>query len=269
MNIFNKTYHELMEATRRDFLKQAASAAIAIPAANTMQPAAAVPVAINMHAYDIGDSTDIYTLQSTIAQYFNDSNLSREQIIQRANELRSKFANGKFSNKTLKQLIATSETAMEAFIDQYSKALQREIAQLNSSIPMKTIQSAINIHEEDDESMYHLFYELQGQFMRNENTDLFNYLMPNEVRQDENQIMSAAQAVGKNIFKSREHVMQMFNNMPQIKRDARQIIKQIEEQHPQYNGEPQYSPMDYKGGWQHDADYQSLSMGESFSAAKK
>jgi hypothetical protein len=161
---------------------------------------------------------------------------------------------------------------MEHFTSIYAAKMRHEIKQINNDIPIKIVADAINQYETSNskDDMYEIFYKLQDQFMRNENNDLFNYLMPNEVWLDEKRIMTFDQAVDANIFKSTEFVNKMFNNMPQIKRDAQKVLKQIQQQHPQYAdaNDIEYSPMDYKGSWQHDADYQSLSMGESTIAEK-
>jgi hypothetical protein len=42
----------------------------------------------------------------------------------------------------------------------------------------------------------------------------------------------------------------------------------IKMMHRQKNNNIEYSPADYKNGWQNDPDYQSLSMGESIVAEK-
>ena len=277
MHHFNQLYCTIIESTRRDFLKQvagtvAAAAAPAAPAIAAAAPAVAAPTKFSMFAYDVGDAMDKHVLSSAIERYFSNKKLSKQQMNHRVQHMQQNIQSGKLNATTIKQLIALSDTSMEHFTSIYAAKMRHEIKQINNDIPIKIVADAINQYETSNskDDMYEIFYKLQDQFMRNENNDLFNYLMPNEVWLDEKRIMTFDQAVDANIFKSTEFVNKMFNNMPQIKRDAQKVLKQIQQQHPQYAdaNDIEYSPMDYKGSWQHDADYQSLSMGESTIAEK-
>lgn len=272
MHQFNQTYAAIIESTRRDFLKQATGAigAVAanthavseIPAAPIAKKAIARMLPFRHHiAYDITDSTDSYTLSDTIKRYFGGKELSRDQLKSRVQQMQIKLDSKKFNAKTLKQLIATSESTMERFIDDYYNHLNAAIANINYNIPEKVRKQTIANANHDH--VYKMYYNMVEEFMRNENDDLFNYLYPHQILRDKDIIMPAHET--NDIFKSGATVEKMFRTMPDLKYHAQQLTRKIEKQQPDYSKESIYKdhPMDYKGGWQHDADYQSLSMGES------
>jgi hypothetical protein len=205
MHHFNQLYCTIIESTRRDFLKQVAGtgAAAAAPAAPAA-PAVAAPTKFSLFAYDVGDAMNKHVLSSAIERYFSNKKLSKQQMNHRVQHMQQNIQSGKLNATTIKQLIALSDTSMEHFTSIYAAKMRHEIKQINNDIPIKIVADAINQYETSNskDDMYEIFYKLQDQFMRNENNDLFNYLMPNEVWLDEKRIMTFDQAVDANIFKS-------------------------------------------------------------------
>lgn len=127
----------------------------------------------------------------------------------------------------------------------------------------------------DYETFYEGFFEedleMLGDFFANGDMRFFNNMWPLDILMNNNVILSKKKAIEHGIFstvaqikaKASETAQQIIEHV-----NKRQAAKQQQSSQTKHQDSIEYAPADYKGAWQHDADYQSLSMGESFKANK-
>jgi len=266
MHTFDRLYNFYIESTRRDFLKQiAGTAATALnpSAAGIANAASSGSTAFNF-GYELSNAITVPSLTEFFktawmnrGRKFTDSEL--KQHVEKSAKI---LASGKpLDTKTILMLIASDGNIMD----------------MSASLKAYEAQNYARSMDLSDQVDYHTFYddffeehlEMLGDFLATGDMSFFNNMWPLDIMMNNKIILSKNQAITQQIFPS----------VPQIKEKVRETAQQVIEHVKRRQASKQkqqsslqtkdqddieYAPADYKGAWQHDPDYQSLSMGESF-----
>ena len=260
-----------MESTRRDFLKRMAGTAATAAfnpgvteIANAASSSHYSPATFNF-GYELSDAitvpslTQLFeTLWSSRGRKYTSSEL--KQHVEKSAKL---LASGRpLDAKTILMLVASDANAMSMS------------ASLKAHEARKYAKSIDSSDQVDYETFYDVFFEEQlemlGDFFANGDMSFFNNMWPLDIMMNNKVILSKKKAIEHGIFstvaqikaKASETTQQVIEHIN--KRQAAKQQQSLSQSKHQDNIE--YAPADYKGSWQHDADYQSLSMGESFNA---
>lgn len=281
MITFEKFYnaHIVNESTRRSFLKKAMGAIAGTFAGpgNVASPVAAAAKlgrpGFPLYTYDVTDATSLPNIKLMLAMLHDQNPLSSKQMDLKANKIYEQFKSGRFNTSTLKKLIAVSEETRNLFITHYTGA---GLDVLKSKMPDITNKQ---LYSEDvflELRLYadRMFSNLETKLFTDNDEEIFNYLPPFEIYFKDNLLMNRDEAQLKHIFKSLEEVEKNLLNNAELRQAVERIAKKAQKKAAQDDkankkaDSIEYSPADYKGGWEHDPDYQSLSMGESIVAEK-
>lgn len=279
MITFDKFYraHLVNEATRRDFLKQitgAVAAAVGAPV-NAASPHAPHFV------YDLTPTVSVKSLAYFLRKYkqvgFDDSK-------SKAAKLHPKFNTANLNSSTIKQLIAHGNQWIDNLTDARKQAVEMMAPELQS-INDKGINGAIYFMTTNARYQGYALSTARDNFLKNNDDNVFNYIVPGDIKLNGKIIMTREQALQRGIFKPIKNIISTvgkdisadiklaidYYNSPQHKNQTVENLskkEQKKETQDSKNDKIEYSPADYKGGWQSDTDYQSLSMGESIVAEK-
>jgi hypothetical protein len=257
MKLFNELYCFYIESTRRDFLKQiagTAAAAIHNPGASKIIDAASSahysPAAFNF-GYEISNATTIPSLTELFKSLWDarKRKYTSDELKQHVEKSAKTLTSGKpLDAKTALMLAASDPDVMAMSVDLKARQAARYAKNINASTHL------------DYEQFYDEFFEEHLDMLM----DFFANMWPLDIMFNNKVILSKQQAISRGIFSP---VSQIKSNVEQY---AQQAVKRPTQQPstPQIKNRDdiEYAPADYKGAWQHDADYQSLSMGESFNA---
>ena len=264
MHLFNQLYCIIIESTRRNFLKQGIGtiAAAAMPSNNIADPISNIATPFDKVSYDLTNAG----IQNMIADAWDESSkeYTMHQLQKKASELMQRIKTGNISSKTYRRLLSYSSN-LDANV---SSVMQKIASSIKDADVQKQALDDIADFADDD------LADLVDSFKSDESEFLFDILPPGNITMNGNMVMSHQQAISQKIFKHPHEVLQALHD------EVDQIASSAEYQVAAYNNAKKtkhhiqaqdainYTPMDYKGGWQHDADYESLSMGESFNAVK-
>lgn len=287
MITFKKFYnaHVVNESTRRGFLKQAMGAlagAAAGPSNVAALASPAAPAAVKLgrpgfplFTYDISDAVNLPNIKLMLTMMHDDNPLPAQQLNAKADKILKQLTSIDFDNSpvvrhttTLKKLIATSEETRLLFVNSY---VSNALKMLGSKVGYKNMY----VHNDDTFVEFELyadkmFSNLLVKFLKQQDDELFNYLNPLDVFYGEDDlIMDVDEAFHKHIFKATyEEVAKNFVNNADIKKAVDNVAKKVQTKIAQNKKDKiEYSPMDYKGGWENDPDTQPLSW-ESIVAEK-
>jgi hypothetical protein len=288
MIAFEKFYNirVVNESTRRSFLKQlmgTVAAAIGSPATAT-KALAAQP---SKFSYDLTNAMSIDSIANYIVDFGNGSRLSEEALLKKAKKIHDEFAAGKINAKTIKQLIAYDNSwidvlqtvereALENFIEQNQQKLSPYMGDENNGLFLDALHGVL-----DDLSNTDALEELRQGFLAGDSHDVFKYIVPGDIKINGKVIMTQQQAIDKGIFETMnnvisatvEYVNETADYFMETNLDNKSV-DDADEYADEYaiddagHQDIEYSPADYKGSWENDPDYQSLSMGESIVAEK-
>ena len=265
MKLFNELYCLYIESTRRDFLKQIAGTAAAAthnPGASKIIDAASSahysPAAFNF-GYEISNATTIPSLTQLFKSLWDarKRKYTSDELKQHVEKSAKTLASGKpLDAKTALMLAASDPDVIAMSVSLKARQAARYTKNINASTHL------------DYEKFYDEFLEehldMLMDFFATGDTSFFANMWPLDIMFNNKVILSKQQAISRGIFSP---VSQIKSNVEQyaqqaVKRPARRpSTPQIKNR-----DDIEYAPADYKGAWQHDADYQSLSMGESFNA---
>lgn len=262
MHQFNQTYAAIIESTRRDFLKQAtgAIASMASPLASTASHVAG-PSTFNF-GYELSNAINIPTLTKLFQELWKNRDYSLDEL---HNHVRKSYkvlkSIKRIDDRTAKMLLAYNAEALElssGFKTGYARQTARKM-NLDDEQTREFMRGFS--HDANLEG----YLDMLMEFLATGNQQLFEHLWPLDIMIDNKIVMTKQQAIQSGIF----------NPLSALKADMQQEFTQelskMQQRKPrqlQSRDDIEYSPADYKGGWQHDADYQSLSMGESTIAEK-
>lgn len=271
------------EVTRRDFLKKTMSAvAGTIAAPNVAQtPATAAAAVVKQHrpgfpifTYDVNDAVNLPNIKLMLSMMHDDNPLPMQQINAKADKIFKQFTSIDLDNNpimkhsaTLKKLIATSEETRQLFVNSYVSNARKMLKSKMSHKDMYMYSNDTFVELE----LYadRMFSNLLVKLLKHQDGDLFNYLTPLDVYYGDELVMDADEALKKHIFKATyEDVAKNFVNNVDVKKAVDDVAKNVQRQIARKKkDEIEYSPADYKGGWENDPDTQPLSW-ESIVAEK-
>ncbi len=266
------------ESTRRGFLGQIMGTVAAAMGSPTTLPN--IPAKqLSKFSYDLTDVISVDSIANYINDYGGGDALSDEAVLKKAKKIHAAFAAGKLNTKTIKQLIVYDDNwlnvlqtierdALEKFIIQNQQNLAPHIGDESNGLFLDALADML-----DESDKTYALEELRYGFFTGDDYDVFNYIAPGDIKINGKVIMTQQQAIDKGIFEPMNDVISAISKY--VEETADYIMKtdldRSTDGNANYDAEYQdieYSPADYKGGWEHDPDYQSLSMGESIVAEK-
>ena len=265
------------ESTRRDFLKQITGAVAAVIGAPVN---AAAPQTPNF-VYDLTPTVSVKSL-AIFLRYYKQVDVS--DAMSRAEKLHPKFNTGNLNNSTIKQLIAYGKQWIGNLQDARKQAIKIMALELQG-IDDKRIADTIYYMANHDSYQLGAMVGARENFLKNNDDGVFNYIIPGDITLNGKIIMTKEQALQQGIFKPMKNIISTvgmdisadiksaidYYNSPEYKNQTvEKLTKKDQKKTTQDNKTDsiEYSPADYRGSWQNDPDYQSLSMGESIVAEK-
>lgn len=263
MHQFNQTYAAIIESTRRDFLKQAtgAIASMTSPMASHMaSPLASTASHVTGQpnfGYELSNTINIPTLTELFRELWKNRDYSLDEF---RNHVRKSYgilrSAKRIDARTAKMLLAYNIEGLNLSATLKSQYASQMARQMNLDDEQTREFKRSFSHDANLEG----YLDMLMEFLATGNQQLFEHLWPLDIMIDNKIVMTKQQALQTGVFSP---VSALKATMRQ---EFAQELSKIQQRKPkqlQSRDDIEYSPADYKGGWQHDADYQSLSMGES------
>jgi hypothetical protein len=252
--------HCFNEGTRRNFIKQVAGAvtsAIAAPATKAATVVSSIP---NPNfGYDVSNAVEVSSLTELFSELWKNKKYTPQQLMQHSKKTHDFLKAAKVIDaRTAKMLLAfdVANTSKMTAMFQANRAtkLGKQMG-LNDSQIQELVSNYFN---EDAVMEDHL--DMLIEFLATGDQEIFNHLMPLDVKIDGKVVMTKKQAIEQGVFKPLKALQTAADE--RIRKDIDRM-----KQNSMRDDDIEYSPMDYKGGWENDPDTQPLSW-ESFIAEK-